>query len=137
MVGIVADAREIMLFLFVERALHVFTRADDFIFNPKLDVIHFHELFRPNLHAFRAYVIIGGLRAAFCLRAVVNNDMIGVKLETLARQIIFAGFAVSVAHGAGFRAVVVNGFVAVKRDARRTGHELQDVRFVLDADASS
>ena len=133
MIRIVADAREIIFFLLAKFALHIFARTNDVALYQQVDVVHLHHLFWPNLNAFRANVIIGRLCAAFSLRAVVNNNVVGIKFKAFAGQIVFADFAVSFAHSASLLAVIVNGFVAVKSNAGCAFGQLQDVRFIFDA----
>ena len=133
LVRVVSDAREIIFLLRAELPLLIIFRADDFIFYPELYVVHAHDLLRPNFHSLRAEMIIGSLRAAFGLRAVVNNDVVGIKFKAFARQVILAHLAVGRFHGAGLRAVIVISFVTVERDTRRALRQLQDVSFVVDA----
>ena len=73
--------------------------------------------------------------AALCLRAVVDDDLVGVELEFLARHVVLGDLALGALHRTRARAVVVVRLEAIEHDLGLARRELQHVALARDVDA--
>ena len=72
--------------------------------------------------------------AALRRRAVVDDDVVGVELEPLARDVLMIHLALRALQRARLRAVAIERAVAVKLYTRLSRRDLDDMRLAGDLD---
>ena len=102
-----------------------FFRKEHRVFQPELHIVQDEPVTGIELRHLRAEVVVGALRPALRLRAVIDDDLVGVELKTLACHIVGADLAVRPFHRARMFLIVVVDVVAVERHARRPLRQLQ------------
>ena len=135
-VAVVADAREpVAIRLFFIRLRDVAALArDDIALQEEFRVLVDGLFVRPILDALRVNGVIGVQRAAFRRGAVMDDDVVGVEFEFLARDVLMVDFALRLFHRARLRAVAVKGLVAVELDARLPRRDLDEMRVARQLD---
>ena len=104
-----------------------FFRKEHRVFQPELHIVQDEPVTGIELRHLRAEMVVRILRPALRLRAVIDDDLVGVELKALARHIVGADLAVRPFHRARMFLIVVVDVIAVERHARRPLRQLQHV----------
>ena len=100
--------------------------------DPEITVVENRLVVRVDLDELGARMVVRLLRRTLRRRAVVNDDLIRIDFDLLARNVLMRHPALRILDRADARAVVVSQLPAVDLDGGLPRRELDEMRFILD-----
>ena len=95
------------------------------VLQPELDIVQDKAVARVELRPLRTEMVVRILRPALRLRTIIDDNLIGVKLEPLPRHVVGTDLAVRPFHRARMFLIVIVDVITVERHARRPLRQLQ------------